>query len=112
MARKLLSALLLLTVLFTAGSGAYDMETEMKAVWISYIEYQSLLSEKTETDFTASVDGMFNKVKSLGLNTVIIHVRPFADAMYPSKYFPWSKYISGTPGKNPGYDPLLSLIHI
>ncbi|MBU5450664.1 family 10 glycosylhydrolase [Acetivibrio sp. MSJd-27] len=110
MTRKLLSVLLLLSILFTAGSGAYPAEAEMKAVWISYIEYQSLLSGKNEMDFTSSVDRMFDKVKSLGLNTVIIHVRPFADAMYPSKYFPWSKYISGTPGKNPGYDPLAILL--
>ena len=26
--------------------------------------------------------------------------------MYPSQYFPWSKFASGKQGKNPGYDPL------
>lgn len=40
------------------------------------------------------------------MNCIIVHVRPFGDAMYKSKYFPWSKCISGKQGKNPGYDPL------
>lgn len=106
MIRKLLSVLLMLSVLFTAGSGAYDAETEMKAVWISYLEFQNLLSGKNESDFTASAEQMLDQVKSLGLNTVILHVRPFADAMYPSRYFSWSKYVTGTAGQNPGYDPL------
>ncbi|WP_310604487.1 glycoside hydrolase family 10 protein, partial [Anaerosporobacter sp.] len=26
------------------------------------------------------------------------------------KYFPWSKYVSGTQGKNPGYDPLAYMV--
>ena len=49
---------------------------------------------------------MFDNAKDLGMNAVIVHVRPFGDAFYPSRYFPWSKYISGTQGKDPGYDPL------
>ncbi|WP_207655343.1 family 10 glycosylhydrolase [Clostridium vincentii] len=28
------------------------------------------------------------------------------EVVYPSKYAPWSKYITGTLGSNPGYDPL------
>lgn len=40
------------------------------------------------------------------MNCIIVHVRPFGDAMYKSKYFPWSKCISGKQGKNPGFDPL------
>ena len=26
--------------------------------------------------------------------------------MYPSAYFPWSRFITGVQGQNPGYDPL------
>ena len=39
------------------------------------------------------------KGKSLGMNRVIVQVRPFGDAIYKSKYFPWSKYISGKQGR-------------
>jgi len=37
---------------------------------------------------------------------VFVHVRPFSDAIYPSEIFPWSDILTGTQGKNPGYDPL------
>ena len=49
---------------------------------------------------------MFDNAVSFGMNAVVVHVRPFGDAMYESSYFPWSAYASGKQGKNPGYDPL------
>ena len=54
---------------------------------------------------------MYDDAKAMKMNSVIVQVRPFADAMYPSKYFPWSKYASGTRGKNPGYDPLAYMVN-
>ncbi|MDW8803766.1 family 10 glycosylhydrolase [Streptomyces scabiei] len=40
------------------------------------------------------------------LNAVIFQVRPTADALWPSPYEPWSQYLTGTQGKDPGWDPL------
>ncbi|MDH6227802.1 family 10 glycosylhydrolase [Streptomyces sp. MJP52] len=40
------------------------------------------------------------------LNTVIFQVRPTADAFWPSPHEPWSAYLTGTQGQNPGWDPL------
>jgi uncharacterized lipoprotein YddW (UPF0748 family) len=40
------------------------------------------------------------------LNTVIFQVRPTADAFWPSPHEPWSACLTGTQGKNPGWDPL------
>ncbi|MEU3465069.1 family 10 glycosylhydrolase [Streptomyces sp. NPDC006733] len=40
------------------------------------------------------------------LNAVILQVRPTADAMWPSPYEPWSQYLTGTQGQDPGWDPL------
>ncbi len=48
--------------------------------------------------------------KSLGINAVFFQVRGMADAFYSSSYEPWSRYITGTPGKDPGYDVLRFLI--
>ena len=46
------------------------------------------------------------------MNRVIVQVRPFGDAIYKSKYFPWSKYISGKQGRSPGYDPLKIMVDV
>ncbi|MCZ4118327.1 glycoside hydrolase family 10 protein [Streptomyces sp. H39-S7] len=40
------------------------------------------------------------------LNAVILQVRPTADALWESPYEPWSQYLSGTQGQDPGWDPL------
>lgn len=41
------------------------------------------------------------------LNTVLLQVRPTADRMWVSALGePWSRYLTGTQGKDPGYDPL------
>ena len=81
---------------------------EVRAMWISYLEFGS--NAKTEAEFTSKVTTMFDKCVEYGMNTVIVQVRPFSDAMYPSSYFPWSKYVSGTMGTAPGYDPLQIMV--
>jgi uncharacterized lipoprotein YddW (UPF0748 family) len=42
------------------------------------------------------------------MNAIIFQVRPAADAFYKSDYEPWSRYLTGTPGKGPEpfYDPM------
>lgn len=80
---------------------------EMRAVWISYLEFANAkIENKTETQFKTWVDKMFDKCVKMNMNAVVVQVRPFGDALYNSDYFPWSKYVSGKQGKDPGYDPL------
>lgn len=82
---------------------------EYKAFWFSYYDYtayRAKYKKRNATTFKKYFTEAVKKGKSLGMNCIIVHVRPFGDAMYKSKYFPWSKCISGKQGKNPGYDPL------
>lgn len=83
---------------------------ETKAVWISYLEYQSILTGKTEKQFTENIRKMFKNLADDGFNTVFAHVRSHSDAMYDSDIFPWSVYCTGTEGKDPGYDPLKIMV--
>ncbi len=46
----------------------------------------------------------------LNFNTVYVQIRPAADAFYRSRYEPWSQYLTGHQGGDPGYDPLAFLI--
>jgi uncharacterized lipoprotein YddW (UPF0748 family) len=45
------------------------------------------------------------------LNAVMFQVRPTADAFWPSPYEPWSQYLTGTQGRDPGWDPLGTAVH-
>ena len=89
----------------TVGT-ASNKPDEVKSVWISYLELETLLKGKTQQQFLSNIGKVFDNVKGFGLNTVIVQVRPFADAIYPSDYFPWSYLATGEEGVNPGYDPL------
>ncbi|MEG1069946.1 MAG: family 10 glycosylhydrolase [Ruthenibacterium sp.] len=81
-----------------------------RAIWISYLEWK-LFDTTSEAAFTQSVSDMFDKCADAGLNCVIVQVRPFGDAMYKSALFPWSHLITGTQGKDPGFDPLAIMVN-
>lgn len=79
---------------------------EVRAVWISCYELPD--AQNGEETFFSEIDGMFGNIAESGFNTVFVHVRPFADALYPSELFPWSKYSCG--GRDPGFDPLRVMV--
>ena len=88
---------------------------EYKAVWLSYLEFMDYLDsveENTEENFRDFFNHVADRAKEAGMNRIIVQVRPFGDALYPSKYFPWSSCISGVQGRNPGYDPLKNMVDI
>ena len=82
---------------------------EYRAVWISYLEWQSA-DFSSEDAFRAQMGSWFDQYAAMGLNTVLAQVRPFGDALYPSAIFPWSSVCTGTQGLDPGFDPLAVLV--
>ena len=56
----------------------------------------------------AEARALINRARTLGLNAIILQVRPAADALYASTLEPWSEYLTGTQGRapQPFYDPL------
>lgn len=79
-----------------------------RAVWVSYLEWQQVDFSTAET-FTADIEEMLDNIQSLGATVVLAQVRPFGDALYPSRYYPFSHLCTGTQGQDPGYDPLALL---
>ena len=82
---------------------------EIRAVWITQFELKPLFA-LSEDSFRDSFAEMMETCLDFGLNTVFVQVRPNGDAFYPSSYFPWSVYVSGTAGKGSGYDPLAIML--
>lgn len=80
---------------------------EMRGVWVSYIELDMQNeSDKSESAFREKFKDIAITSKNAGFNTLIVQVRPFCDALYDSKFFPYSHILSGEQGVNPGYDAL------
>lgn len=76
---------------------------EVRAMWVSFLEFGA--EKKTEKQWQTFIDTTFDRCVEYKMNTIMFQVRPFSDAMYHSKLFPWSKYSSGKQGTSPGYDP-------
>lgn len=103
------------TVTTTAAKKKTTAKEKYNAFWFSYYDYDDYLTnykKKNATTFRQYFTKVVKNGKKIGMNCVIVHVRPFGDAVYKSKYFPWSKYISGKQGKNPGYDPLKIMVDV
>ncbi len=88
-----------------------NTETDMRAVWISTVynlDYPSTKNniEAQKNEFNQKLD----QLKEMGINTVIVQVRPKADALYLSSINPWSDVLTGVQGKDPGYDPLAFMV--
>jgi uncharacterized lipoprotein YddW (UPF0748 family) len=82
--------------------------TEMRGMWLATVDNRDwpsrtgLSAARQRGELTALLDAAVRR----RLNTVILQVRPTADALWPSPYEPWSRYLTGTQGRDPGWDPL------
>lgn len=87
---------------------------DFKAMWLSQFDldkvYKNGSAQRGEASFTEYMRVILKNVKSLGLNTVIVQVRPNADSMYPSEYYPMSKYVVGSYGREASYDPFAIIV--
>ncbi len=84
---------------------AEEPQRPYRAVWVSYLEWQQM-DFSTEAAFRTQTEQMLDKIAALGATVVLAQVRPFADALYPSAYFPLSHLCTGQQGQALGFDPL------
>ena len=83
----------------------------MRTVWVATVSNidwpqtrgsSASIITKQKQQLTDLLDGF---VKA-NMNGICLQVRPMADALYKSSYEPWSSYLTGTRGKDPGWDPM------
>ena len=81
---------------------------QLRADWIASVEHIDWPSAPglSPDQQRAELSALYDQAVDRGLNSVIVQVRPTADTFWPSRLEPWSKYLTGTPGADPGYDPL------
>ncbi|MFI1563529.1 glycoside hydrolase family 10 protein [Streptomyces sp. NPDC020490] len=90
------------------GGGRRRAAGEMRGVWVATVANRDWPSRPglTAARQRAELIAHLDRAVRDRLNTVILQVRPTADALWPSPYEPWSQYLTGTQGRNPGWDPL------
>ncbi len=83
---------------------------EFRAAWVATVAHIDWPSKRglTAAQQRAEMLGLLDKAKHIGLNAIVLQVRPAADAIYPSALEPWSEYLTGASGRPPDtpWDPL------
>lgn len=81
---------------------------EFRGVWVATVNNIDWPSKRglPAAQQRAEITAILDRAQALGLNAIIFQVRPAADALYASSLEPWSEYLTGTQGQDPGYDPL------
>ncbi len=114
--KKLLTILLVLSLVgcsngFTKVNINNSESSKTHAIWFSFLEYEQMLTGRSEAEFTTAVQTMMSNLESLGINKIYAHASSYTDAFYKSSYYPWSKYCSGILDEAPGFDPLAIIIN-
>lgn len=94
---------------FAASTVGLSCKNDKRACWISFLDMETYLKDLDEQEFRLKVDEMYEHIANNNMNTVLVHVRAFGDAIYPSEYFPQAEYMT-TYRKIPDYDPLAIMI--
>lgn len=99
--------LLLALVISQITAQAQHPKREVRAAWISTVfGIDWPRSADAPSVQRTKLQDILDNLKSSGINTVYFQVRTIGDALYSSSLVPWSHWLTGTYGQNPGWDPL------
>ena len=80
---------------------------QMRGLWISSVanidwpSSQDLTAEEAQQELLDH----YEMARERGLNSVFVQIRPSADTFWPSAHEPWSHWLTGEQGEDPGWDP-------
>lgn len=103
MLKKIIIFLIMIPIII--GCSAAPSTEEIRAVWVSYIDYTQILWGKSSSEFEASVDEIVETCEEYKINTIYLHASAFTDAYYQSDYYP-TQYVESQIGADLKYDPL------
>ncbi len=107
--RLLKNYILLMALMIMGAISVYGQnKREFRGAWIQAVnaQFQGLSKETMQETLTYQL----NELQKDGVNVIIFQVRPECDALYKSNIEPWSRFLTGTQGVNPGWDPLAWMV--
>ena len=88
----------------------YSPKREFRGAWIQCVngQFQGMTPQAMQAKLVRQLDNL----KEAGINAIIFQVRAECDALYPSSYEPWSRFLTGVQGlpPSPSWDPLQFMI--
>ncbi len=105
---------LVLVVLFCStmisAQNISSPKQEVRAVWVTTVNSLDWPKPYDIGEQKSSLREIVIKLHAAHFNTIFFQVRGRGDALYQSSYEPWSDVLTGTLGKDPGWDPLQFII--
>ena len=100
--------MMLLLAVWMTQAWAYGMpKREFRSAWIATVWCLDWPSQGAgATKQMQQMDRLLDSLQVNNFNAVNFQVRSMCDAMYRSSLEPWSSYLTGTRGQDPGFDPL------
>ncbi|MEV7175665.1 family 10 glycosylhydrolase [Kitasatospora sp. NPDC093679] len=107
-----LGALTLTAAARPATAAAGPPPRRLRGVWIATVDRIDWPPAPglPEAQLRAAYDDLLDSAAAAGANAVFVQVRPTADAFWPSRYEPWSQWLTGVQGQDPGWDPMRFLV--
>jgi uncharacterized lipoprotein YddW (UPF0748 family) len=90
-----------------------NIDNAMRGAWVSTVynlDWPSSKSYGNQALQQQEYVQMLDELQGMGMNAVFVQVRPAADSFYPSTIVPWSRFLTGTQGAAPEYDPLAFMV--
>ncbi len=84
---------------------------EVRAVWVTTLSNLDwprtrATNESTRRRQQEELRALLDSLKKVNVNTVMLQTRVRGTVIYPSAIEPWDNSLTGTYGRDPGYDPL------
>lgn len=81
---------------------------EMRGAWVASVANINWPSsaQLSPSDQQQEIRLTLDRMQAARLNAIFFQVRPEGDAFYCSELEPWSRFLMGGQGVDPGYDPL------
>jgi uncharacterized lipoprotein YddW (UPF0748 family) len=83
---------------------------ELRGVWVATVSNLDFPSGLSADAGVEAMGALVERTRAAGLNALFFQVRPESDAWYASSLEPWSRFLTGTQGRDPGWDPLETLL--
>lgn len=87
-------------------------ERELRGVWVSTVSNLDVPQLADGDAGVAALRALVERSKAAGLNALFFQIRPESDAWYRSTLEPFSRFLAGAQGRDPGWDPLATLVDV
>ena len=88
----------------------FTPKRQFRAIWIATVQRLDWPTPAGIEAMKAEYISMLDYAVATRMNAVIVQVRPTADSFWPGGLEPWSRYLTGTAGLDPGWDPMAFLV--